>query len=79
MASVFGVPFLYSADDVNRLEYGTVVLEPVTVYAGPDQQFDNASQADQALLAEYAHTQFTQALATRYTVISWHRGSIPVI
>jgi len=43
---------------------------------GPDQQLGNASQADQGLLAEYAHTQFTRALATRYTVISWHRGSI---
>jgi Protein of unknown function (DUF3313) len=61
------VPFLYSADDVNWHDYNTVVLDPVTVYDGPDQQFGNASQADKALLAEYAHAQFTQVLATKYT------------
>jgi hypothetical protein len=62
------VPFLYSANDVNWLGYNSIVLEPVAVYDGPDQQFGNASPADKALLAEYAHRQFTQALATRYTV-----------
>jgi hypothetical protein len=62
------VPFLYTADDVNWLEYNSVVLDPVTVYDGPDQQFGNASQADEALLTEYAHRQITQALATKYTV-----------
>jgi hypothetical protein len=64
------VPFLYSAVDTEWRKYTSVILDPVVVYGGPDQQFGNTSEADKTELAAYMQTQFAQALRTRYAPVT---------
>lgn len=64
------VPFLYTASDVDWRKYDKVILEPVAIYTGADQQFGRATDADKSLLAGYAQGEFAQALAIRYAAAS---------
>ena len=59
------VPFLYTAYHVDWGRYTGCILDPVTVYSGPDGQFGNTSDADKAALAKYMQDQFSKALSTR--------------
>lgn len=61
-------PFLYAANDVDWSRYDAVILDPITIYEGPDHQFGDLSQDDKADLAAYAQTSFAAALKTRYAV-----------
>lgn len=63
------MPFLYNAPDSHLPEYTKVILDPVVVYTGPDQQFGKLSAADQQQLASYMQGEFTKALASRYTPV----------
>jgi hypothetical protein len=60
------VPFLYSAADTDWHKYHAVILDPVIVYNGPDQQFGKTSDADKAALAMYMQTRFTEALKPKF-------------
>ncbi len=61
------IPFLYSADNVDWPQYTAAMLDPVTIYSGPDAQFGDTSHADKIALANYMQAQFSKALGTRYT------------
>lgn len=64
------VPFSYSAPDAQLTPYTQVMLDPVTVYNGEDQQFGSLSQADRQQLAASMQTQFSQALSKKYALVS---------
>ena len=64
------VPFYYSAPDAQLTQYTQVMLDPVTIYNGEDQQFGSMSQADRQQLATSMQTQFSQALSKKYALVS---------
>jgi NAD(P)-dependent dehydrogenase (short-subunit alcohol dehydrogenase family) len=63
------VPFLYSAANIDWHKYNAVIVDPVVVYSGPDQQFGKASDADKAALAAYMQQQFPAALETKFVLM----------
>jgi hypothetical protein len=62
------VPFLYSAADNDWHKYNAVIIDPVIVYGGPDQQFGKTSDADKAVLAAYMEQQFAEALKPKFAL-----------
>jgi hypothetical protein len=67
------VPFLYEVPGVDLTRYSAVILDPVTIYSGPDAQFDStlrgAGPEGRQTIADYMQQQFTTKLATKYTLI----------
>jgi len=62
------VPYRY-ASPVDWRSYSSVILDPVVVYRGADQQFDGVSEEDKQVLAGYMRDTFTAALGQRFPVI----------
>ena len=63
------LPYQYTAADCDWSRYHSVVVDPVSIYRGPDQQFGKLSEADKTVLAGYMQAQFTQALRSRYAIV----------
>jgi len=61
------VPYSYTPV-VDWEKYHAVILEPVVVYRGSDQQFGELSEVDKNTLAQYMQSQFSEKLATRFTL-----------
>jgi hypothetical protein len=61
------VPFLYSAP-IDWHKYCAVIVDPVIVYSGPDQQFGDTSDADKAVLAAYMQKEFAEALKPEFAL-----------
>ncbi|HWW06235.1 DUF3313 domain-containing protein [Collimonas sp.] len=59
------IPYSYSTP-VEWRKYNAIIIDPVTVYRGPDQQFGDMSETDKAALAGYMQTQFTEKLRPRF-------------
>jgi len=59
------VPYIYKAN-VDWSKYSAVILEPITVYQAPDNQFGNLTQADKQTLTQYMHRQFSERLQERF-------------
>lgn len=66
------MPYRY-ATQVDWRAYDKVILDPVVVYRGADQQFGEMSERDRALLAAYMQTRFLDRLRTRFAVVG-NRG-----
>jgi Protein of unknown function (DUF3313) len=64
------VPFLYSTADGEWHKYNAVIVDPVIVYSGPDQQFGGTSDADKTVLAAYMQKQFAEALKPKFTLVT---------
>jgi hypothetical protein len=58
------IPFRY-ATQADWRAYGSVIVDPVTIYRGADAQFGDLSEADKAELAAYMQTRFEEALQRR--------------
>src|ERR1700680_3682134 len=56
------VPYLYSAADKEGQKYSAVIVDPVIVYSGRDEQFGGTSDANKAVLAAYMEKEFAEAL-----------------
>jgi hypothetical protein len=63
------VPYRYQTT-VNWRQYNKIIIDPVTVYSGPDNQFGKLAEKDKAFLANYMQGQFTEKLKTRFAVVS---------
>jgi hypothetical protein len=61
------VPYRYAAP-VDWRAYDRVILDPVVVYRGPDQQFGDMTETDRARLAAYMHRRFAAALGERFVL-----------
>jgi hypothetical protein len=63
------LPYQYTAADCDWSTYHGVLLDPVVIYRGADQQFGKLSESNKAALASYMQLQFTQALQSRYAIV----------
>jgi len=63
------VPYRYQGDADWR-QYSKIIVDPVTVYNGPDNQFGKVPEKDKVFLASYMQTQFTERLKTRFAVVN---------
>ncbi|NTA83994.1 DUF3313 domain-containing protein [Agrobacterium tumefaciens] len=63
------VPYRYNSG-ANWKQYDKVIIDPVTVYRGQDNQFVKISEQDKAALASYMQSHFTQKLRTRFSVVN---------
>lgn len=59
------VPFEYRSDTDWR-RYASFSLEPVAIYRGSDNQFEDISEDDKAFLARYMQREFTQRLGASF-------------
>ena len=64
------IPYRY-ATQVDWSAYNKVIIEPVVIYRGPDQQFGDMSERDKASLASYMQTRFVEKLRNRFTLTSY--------
>jgi len=60
-------PYHYTSD-VNWGTYKRIIVDPVVVYRGPDQQFGDMSEKDKTVLADYMQSQFTEKLRGRFAL-----------
>ncbi|NTI78458.1 DUF3313 domain-containing protein [Rhizobium rhizogenes] len=63
------IPYRYNSGASWR-QYDKVIVDPVTVYRGQDNQFVKVSEQDKSALASYMQSQFTQKLRTRFSVVT---------
>jgi len=63
------MPYRYSTD-VDWLAYNKLIIDPVVIYQGPDQQFGSMSDADKAVLTDYMAEQFSATLRQRFTIVT---------
>ncbi len=56
------LPYTYTTP-VNWRDYSQILIEPVTVYHGPDAQFGKISEPGKVALAHYMQDQFTEKLS----------------
>jgi hypothetical protein len=63
------MPYSYSTQ-VDWRAYDKVILDPVVIYRGADQQFVEMSAHDKGQLAAYMQARFTDRLRSRYAIVS---------
>jgi hypothetical protein len=63
------IPYAYTTQ-VNWQNYSKVIIDPVTIYQGADNQFGSMSQSDQQDLADYMQKKFTEKLSEHFSVVS---------
>lgn len=63
------VPYRYSTQ-ANWATYSKVIIDPVAIYQGADNQFGQMSDSDRGALAQYIQAKFTEALSKRFAVVS---------
>jgi hypothetical protein len=61
------VKFAYAAPDFDLARYTRMIVDPVAIYNGPDQQFGSLSVADRTLVASYMRDEFAAAAGKRFT------------
>src|SRR5882672_7943065 len=59
------VPYRFSTQ-VDWQKYGRLIIDPVVVYRGVDNQFGDISEKDRTKLASYMQTEFAEKLQTRF-------------
>jgi hypothetical protein len=62
------VPYRYKSNADWR-QYDKMMVDPVTIYGGPDNQFVKIAEKDKSVLASYMQTQFTDRLKTRFALV----------
>ncbi|KGT92995.1 hypothetical protein NG99_12340 [Erwinia typographi] len=63
------IPYRY-APPVDWSKYHSMVIEPVTLYQGSDNQFGDMEQADRQQLASYMQKKFSEELRPRFRQVS---------
>ncbi|NTJ62364.1 DUF3313 domain-containing protein [Agrobacterium rhizogenes] len=63
------VPYRYKSN-VDWRQYDKMIVDPVTVYRGPDNQFVKIADQDKTVLASYMQTQFTNKLRMRFALVN---------
>lgn len=66
------IPYDYSSS-VDWHAYSKVMVDPVAIYSGADNQFGSISDEDRRVLTEYLHRTFASRLATRFESVT-HPG-----
>ncbi|EHD20843.1 MULTISPECIES: DUF3313 domain-containing protein [Brenneria] len=63
------IPYRY-ATPVDWKQYANVIIEPVVIYQGADNQFDDIEQEDRQALALYMQNTFINTLKTRFQQVN---------
>lgn len=63
------MPYRY-ASNADWRQYQKIIIDPVAIYQGPDQQFGTMTDADKVALAGYMQAQFTEKLRGRFLMVS---------
>ncbi|KAA9001350.1 DUF3313 domain-containing protein [Affinibrenneria salicis] len=63
------IPYKY-ATTVNWEKYRSIIVEPVSIYQGADNQFGDMSQSDRQQLATYMQKKFAETLRPRFQQVS---------
>ncbi len=63
------IPFRYSTP-VDWKKYTNVILEPVAIYQGADNQFADLAREDRQALATYMQNQFTEKLRPHFRIVT---------
>jgi hypothetical protein len=63
-------PFQYRGTGADLMQYSRILIDPVTIYNGPDAQFGSVSQEDRKTIAEYMQQKFSDILRNRYEVVA---------
>lgn len=66
------MPYAYQGD-ANWSRYRAGIVEPVSIYRGPDAQFGDVPEQDKRMLAEYMQQEFSGAITQR-----WQRATTPL-
>lgn len=61
-------PYRYQGN-VDWRQYNKIIVDPVTVYAGNDNQFGKVAEKDRLVLANYMQAKFTEKLKTRFATV----------
>ena len=56
------MPYAYQGD-ANWNRYRAAIVEPVSIYRGPDAQFEDVPEQDKRMLADYMQQEFSVASA----------------
>ncbi|MGH6644190.1 MAG: DUF3313 family protein, partial [Bradyrhizobium sp.] len=64
------VPYDYSSG-ISWHRYASIVVDPVTIYRGPDHQFDDIPEADRQELADYMHAEFSRTLREHFKIVGY--------
>jgi hypothetical protein len=62
------IPFFYS-DTVDWSKYRTVLIEPVKIYDGSDQQFGKMPMQQRMALAQYMQNSFAKTFSKHFTLV----------
>jgi hypothetical protein len=63
------IPYRFSTA-VDWRSYDKVIFDPVVIYRGPDQQFQDVSEESKAALASYMQTRFAEKLRSHFALVS---------
>ncbi|EXU77130.1 DUF3313 domain-containing protein [Erwinia mallotivora] len=65
----YRIPYNYSSNP-DWHKYSQVIVEPVTIYRGADNQFGDMDAEDQQSLANYMQEQFSDRLKQRFSLVN---------
>lgn len=60
-------PYRFQSD-ANFRQYDKIIIDPVTIYSGPDAQFGKVMPSDRLSLAAGMQSEFTEKLKTRFAI-----------
>ncbi|OBZ92699.1 hypothetical protein ADU59_25280 [Pararhizobium polonicum] len=63
------VPYRYTSN-VDWRQYDKIIIDPVTIYSGPDNQFVKMAEKDKAVLANYMQDRFAEKLRPRFASVN---------
>ena len=63
-------PFQYRSATADLHQYSKFVIDPVTIYDGPDAQFGSVSANDRQIVADYMRQEFIKVLDKRYQIVA---------
>ena len=63
------MPYRYAAA-VDWRAYNKVMIDPIVIYRGADQQFGDLSEEDKTALATYMQSRFAEKLRHRFTLVT---------
>ncbi|CAD2250034.1 DUF3313 domain-containing protein [Xanthomonas arboricola] len=64
------MPYAYQGE-VDWTRYRAALVEPVSIYRGPDAQFEDVPEQDKRMLADYMQQEFGNAIGQR-----WQRATV---
>ena len=63
------VPFQFRHSSVDLQAFSKLVIDPVTIYDGPDAQFRGVSVKDRKIIADYMQRTFAEVLGEKHQII----------